>query len=260
VKHRRIAILSVGAVAIASVALSACSSSSKSGTPSSPAASPSVAPAQVLTNSIAALKGQAFDIKLDLGGLAGTGSIDPSHSAGTVEAKGSQGGVSVDITFTEIGSDAWAKLDLGALTSQLGIDPHKWLHLDLSKLTGRTAKPFDLSGSGDALDLAGLVKSVANVKQVDATHLSGTIDLTAATGVSAPDSATLTKAGATAKSVPFTATLDDQGRLAEFKVTGSSDLSADFQITNFGSPTPVTAPPASDVVEAPDSIYQFFNG
>jgi hypothetical protein len=250
--------LGVGAIAVASLALSACGSSSKSGT--SPSGSPSVAPAAALTNSITALKGQAFDIKLNLAGLDGTGSIDPQHNAGTIEAKGAQSGVSVDITFTEIGSDAWAKLDLGALTSQLGIDPHKWMHLDLSKMTGKDAKPFDLSGSGDAFDLAGFITKVANVKQTDATHLSGTIDLTAATGVSAPDSDTLSKAGAAAKAVPFTATLDDKGRLTELKVTGSSDLTADFQFTNFGSPTTVQAPPASDVVEAPDSIYQFFNG
>jgi len=250
--------MSVGAVAIASLALSACNSSSKTGG-SSPSASPSVAPAQALANSITALKGQAFDIKLNLGGLDGTGSIDPPHNSGTIEAKGSQAGVSVDITFTQIANDAWAKLDLGPMSGQLGIDPHKWMHLDLTKLTGSQSKPFDLSGSGDAFDLAGLVKSVSNVKQTDATHLTGTIDLTKATGLSAPDSQTMNKAGASAKSVPFTATLDNQGRLTELKVTGSSDLTADFQISNFGSPAEVKAPPASDVVQAPDQIYQFFN-
>src|SRR5262249_10349875 len=128
------------------------------------------------------------------------------------------------------------------------------------KLTGKQAKPFDLSGSGDALDLAGFITKVANVKQTDATHLSGTIDLTAATGLSAPSADTLSKAGAPAKALPFTATLDHQGRITELKVTGSSDLTAAFQLSNFGSPTPVQTPPASDVIEAPDSIYQFFNG
>jgi hypothetical protein len=258
VKHRRITAIGLGAVAVASLAVSACSSSASNSTGAP--ASPSVAPAVALTNAIAGLKNQGFNLKIDLSGLSGNGSIDPSHSAGTVEVKGSEQGVTADIAFTQIGSDMWAKVDLGALSSQIGLDPTKWMKLDGSKLTGDQSKPFDLSGSGDAFDLADLVKSVSNVKQTDATHLSGTVDLTAATGLSAPGSDTLGKAGAAAKATPFTATLDDKGRLTELKVNGaSSDLSADFQFSDFGSPDRVTPPPSSDVVPAPDAIYQFFN-
>ena len=84
--------------------------------------------------------------------------------------------------------------------------------VDQTKLTGADSKPFDLTGP-DALDVAGLLTSVTNVTATDPTHLTGTVDLTAATGINSPDSDALTKAGAAAKATPFTVTLDDQGRL-----------------------------------------------
>jgi len=257
VKQRLVAAVGMATLAVAGVAVSACGTN----TPSSPGttASASVAPEVALVNAISALKGQGFNLKVNVSGVAGTGSVDPKNNAGTVEVKGNEGGVTADIAFTQIGSDLWAKVDLGSLSGQLGLDPTKWLKLDASKLTGDASKPFDLSGSSDAFDLAGLVKSVSNVKRTDATHITGTVDLTAATGLSAPGSDTLDKAGASAKAVPFTATLDSQGRLTELAVTGSGELAADFQFTDFGSPDPVQAPPASDVVPAPDAVYQIFN-
>jgi hypothetical protein len=59
--------------------------------------------------------------------------------------------------------------------------------------------------------------------------------------------------------VKFDATLDDQGRLIELKLTssGSDSLDQDIKFSNYGSPTPVTAP--TDSVPAPDGVYQFLN-
>jgi hypothetical protein len=259
--RRRFTMLGLGALTVASLALAACGTSNKtnaSGTPSASTSSASVAPAVALANAVTALKDQGFDVTAKEGTLSGNGTIDPSNKAGTIEIKGTQQGVAIDVSFTEIGTDAWAKVDLGALSSQLGINPTKWMKLDLSKMTGKDAMPFDLS-SGDALELGKLITSVSDVKRTDATHLSGTIDLSAATGPNAPDAAAVQKAGAAAKAVPFTATLDSQGRLSELKVNGDTDLALDFQLTNFGSPSKVTQPPASDVIPAPAGIYQFFN-
>jgi len=258
VKHRLVAAVAMAALAVAGVAVSACGTNTP--TPSGTSTAASVAPEVALVNAITALKGQGFNLKVNLGGISGTGSIDAKNNAGTVEVKGTESGVTADIAFTQIGSDLWAKVDLGSFSGQLGVDPTKWLKLDASKLTSDGSRPFDLSGSSDAFDLAGLVKSVSNVKRTDATHLSGTVDLTAATGLSAPGSDTLDKAGAAAKAAPFTATLDSQGRLTELSVNGTGELAADFQFTDFGSPDPVQAPPASDVVPAPDAVYQIFNG
>lgn len=258
--RRRFTVLGLGALTVASLALAACGTSSNttaSGSPSASTSSASIAPDVALANAITALKDQGFDVNATEGTVTGNGTIDPSNKAGTIEVKGTQQGVSIDVAFTEIGTDAWAKVDLGALSSQLGINPKKWMKLDLSKMTGKDSMPFDLS-QGDALELGKLISSVADVKRTDATHLTGTVDLTAATGPNAPDADAVQKAGAAAKAIPFTATLDSQGRLTELKINGSSDLALDFQLTNFGSPTKVT-PPASDVIPAPASIYQFFN-
>ena len=51
---------------------------------------------------------------------------------------------------------------------------------DQSKLTGPNSHPFD-DASPDTLDIAGLVAGASNVQQPDATHLTGTVDLTKAT-------------------------------------------------------------------------------
>jgi hypothetical protein len=258
VKHSRIALASLGALAATSLALSACSTNTSASGGASASPSASVAAGVALTNSILALGGQGFDIAATEGTLSGTGSIDPSTEAGSLEIKGTQQGVALDVGFTEIGNDIWAKVDLGALSGQLGIDPKKWMKLDGSKLTGIDAKPFDLA-SKDPLQISKLITSVADVKRVDATHLTGTVDLTAATGPSAPDPDAVNKAGAAAKALPFAATLDNQGRLTELKINASSDIAVDIKLSNFGSPTAVTPPPTSDVIPAPAMIYQFFN-
>jgi hypothetical protein len=260
VKHRRFAVAGVGALAVASLALAACSSTSTSGSPSASAssASPSVAPSAALAAAAASLNGKGYDMTLTAAGATGTGSVDPANHAVRFDAKGSAGGQTYELDLTGIGSDLWAKIDLGSLNSQVGLDPSKWLKIDATKVDDSSIG-IDLSNLSDVLDIGSLAKAVSNVQRTDATHLTGTIDLTSLTGAVKPDSDSLNKAGAAAKSVPFTATLDELGRLRELKINGDSidsGLSVDIAVANVGSPTAVTPPPVSDVVAAPDAIYQ----
>jgi hypothetical protein len=258
VKHRRFAVAGVGALAIASLALAACSSTSNSTAPATPSASPSVAPADALIAAATSLNGKGYDMTLTAASVTGKGSVDPTNHAVTFDAKAIEGGQTFELNLTGIGSDLWAKIDLGALNSQVGLDPSKWLKIDATKVD-ESSIGLDLSNLSDVLDIGSLTKAVSNVKRTDATHLSGTIDLTSLTGAEKPDADALKKAGAAAKSVPFTATLDDQGRLSDLKINGDSidsGLSVDIAISNVDSPTAVTPPPAADVVPAPAAIYQ----
>jgi hypothetical protein len=259
VKHRRFAVAGVGALAIASLALAACSSTSNSASGSaSSSASPSVAPADALVAAATSLNGKGYDMTLTAASVTGKGSVDPDNHAVTFDAKASEGGQTFELNLTGIGSDLWAKIDLGALNSRVGLDPSKWLKIDPTKVD-ESSIGLDLSNLSDVLDIGSLTKAVSNVQRTDATHLTGTIDLTSLTGAEKPDADSLKKAGAAAKSVPFTATLDDQGRLSDLKINGDSidsGLSVDIALSNVGSPTAVTAPPAADVVPAPAAIYQ----
>lgn len=257
-KHRRFAVAGVGALAIASLALAACSSTSNSTSPATPSASPSVAPADALVAAATGLNGKGYDMTLTAASVSGKGSVDPANHAVTFDAKAVEGGQTFELNLTGIGSDLWAKVDLGALNSQVGLDPSKWLKIDATKVD-ESSIGLDLSNLSDVLDIASLTKAVSNVQRTDATHLTGTIDLTSLTGAEKPDADSLKQAGAAAKSVPFTATLDDKGRLSDLKINGDSidkGLSVDIAISNVDSPTAVTPPPAADVVPAPAAIYQ----
>jgi hypothetical protein len=254
-------VASVSALAVVSMALSACSSNSTSASSSPSAAASTSAPASAaaaLTSAIVGLGGQAFDMRVTAAGATGTGSVDPSKRAVTFDAKGSEGGETFELNVTAIDTDLWVKLDLGSHNGQLGLNPAKWLKVDSSKIDFNSIG-LDVLNSTDVLDLTSMQKAMSNVKRTDDTHLTGTIDLTALTGVVSPDSDDLTKAGAAAKAVPFSATLDGQGRLSELKINGDSigtGLSIDIVITNIGAASSITAPPASDVVPAPGAIYQ----
>ena len=98
--------------------------------------------------------------------------------------------------------------------------------------------------------------------RTDSTHLTGTVDLTAATGVSAPDAGDLQSSGDAAKTVPFAAALDGQGRLVKLSINADAfnpNLSQSYSFSNYGSPTTIQAPPAAQVSPAPATMYSFLN-
>jgi len=259
VKNRRIAI--AGLLLVASLGLTACTTA---GTPTTPAttAPPTLSPTETLSAAAAKLKGQSYDVAVtQQGDATGKASVDSANNSASLQLSGTVEGATLSLSAIQIGTNFWVKVDLGALNSTVGLDATKWMLTDQSKITSKDAKPFDLAGS-DALDIAGLLTSTSNVTRTDATHLSGTVDLTKSTGVSAPDNDDLTKAAALAKATPFTATVDDQGRLVDLKITpdaANSVLAQTFAFSNFGSPTKITAPAPGDVVPAPDFVYQLLN-
>ena len=90
-------------------------------------------------------------------------------------------------------------------------------------------------------------------------HLTGTVDLTAATG-DVSDPATIAAAGVAAKAAPFLVRLDEQGRISNlsYNVPGTKTV-FDVQYTNYGAPSMIEPPDASTVIPMPDKVYPALN-
>jgi hypothetical protein len=253
--HSRFAAVGVAVLAAAALALAGCKTTSNTTKPTanSSSAASSIAPQAALLSAFAKLKTTGYDISVtsSAGDLSGTGSVDPGKSA-SLNATGSFQGTKLQLSAVQLGTDVYVKLDLGQLNSVLSI-PTQWMKLDTTKLN----KPIFDAGSGLSFDVAKLASAVTNVTATDAQHISGTIDFSKLAGsiMAMPSSS----AGASAQTGTFQATLDSQGRLIELKLNEGSNQSQsqDIKLSNYGSPSPVTAP--TDSIPAPDAIYQFLN-
>jgi uncharacterized protein YaiE (UPF0345 family) len=260
---RRIAVVSL--LAATSFGMAACTTPSTNSPGSAPTTTtaPQLSAADAFTKALGTLKTTGFDatVTQDSIGVTIKSSVDYSTKSASQSATVSAGGLNLSVDVIEVNSDLWVKADMGPLARGANIDKTKWYKVDASKLKP-DALPFDLSGA-EPLGIGSVFTSVSNVARTDATHLTGTVDLTKATGPEAPDKSTITDAGAAAAAVPFVATLDDQGRLTELKLTpaaANKDLDFDVTFSNYGSPTSISAPAAADVLPATDGIYQALNG
>jgi hypothetical protein len=259
---KRFAVVSI--LLATGLGLAACSTNVRRSIATAPPAQ--VSPADVLSNALATLKNTGYDATLTIPAQGATvkTSIDYANKAATQGASVDIGDPGLSEAFTEIGSDLWIKADFGPSAQNLNIDKTKWYKVDASKLHPG-AIPFDQFGGEQAhptrplswpLGIGAAFASVIKVTRTDATHLAGAVDLTKATGPGSPG-----KSNPTDAAVPFTATLDGHGRLAELKVTGVAEgVNLDISFSNYGSPTPIVAPAAADILPAPDGLYQVLNG
>jgi hypothetical protein len=257
VNNRRAALLS--ALVAAGLGLAACGTTSPSANSPAPTTTAPLAPADAFSHALAALKTTGFDTTISHPAQSATikGTVDYAHQSAAETATVDLLGQTFVVAATKVGNDLWLKIDLGDLTRAAGIDKSTWYLVDPSKL-GSDSLPFDPAGA-EPLAIGALFTSVSNVQRTDATHLTGVVDLTKATGPQSPGADTLTQAGAAASTVAFTATLDGQGRLTEVKATPSDDdLAFDITITNYGSPTAITAP--AGAVPAPAGVYTALSG
>jgi hypothetical protein len=267
VKNHRFAVTGLVVFAAASLALAGCSASSKTtDNPTAGASTSASAPAPdataALTAALAGLTTSGFDFT-ETSGVAGgdmlnaTGTIDVAKKAASLTGKGTAEGANIEIDVVEVSPAVYAKIDLGTLNASVGL-PNTWMSLDPTKIKSG-GLPVDLT-QADLLDLAGLFASVTNAAYsgTDPSTITGTVDLTKATGATAPDvSAYASQAAAT----PFTAKLDSAGHLAALTIdTTAYDKSSNlaFAFSNVGSPSAVTAP--TGATPAPDAVYSFLSG
>lgn len=264
-KRRRVIVAGVVALALIGLTLSGCARSASaargigvltSAPPTS--ASPSVVDGTDAFDTAMISLDQGYAVVVKYGGLTATGRMDPAHHAATVDFVGLEDGVHGDIAFTQIGSALWMKIDLGTVSRRQGIEPKIWYRLAMSKIADSDALPFDLEDAGDPLRISDLFSAVADVRQTDPTHVTGTVDLSQADGSLAPDPADVDDAGPAAKAEPFTVVLDESGRPAHLHLSGNHYLAMDFAFSDVGSPSPIKAPVASAVRKATSAVYQFF--
>jgi hypothetical protein len=190
-----------------------------------------------------------------------TGSVNYGTQSAMITSKSRAGNAVISIEAVEVGPKVWTKIDLGPSNARLGLNSKKWYLVDQAKLTGARKKLLDVANF-DVLDIAGLMTSTSGLMRKDATHVTGTVDLTRSIGVSAPTPSDLEKAGPGAAQVPFTATIDNQGRLIDLLIQADAvdrDLTNEYAFSNIGSPGPVAAPAATDVAPTPTAVYQIFN-
>jgi hypothetical protein len=260
VKNRRYAVTGLAVLTAASLALAACTSGSKAADSPSPSASPTVDPTLALANAAVTLVDKGFDFKETLGdstnGFTGTGTVNPTQQATALSGTGGADGVSLQIGVTEVGTSLYVKVDAGALNSTLGL-PNTWMTVDPMKITNPSI-PFDVKGL-DLLDLKTLFTTATALKWTDPNTITGTIDLTKATGALVPQG--VSKYAAQAAATPFTATFDSTGQFASISVdTTAYDKTDNVSVTfsNVGTPSPVTAP-SGPTTPAPDGAYQLLN-
>ncbi len=263
-KPRCLAILGLGLLASAALAVAGCApqpTAKDGGGTSSPSAPPTPAnPKDAVLGSTKALRQTTYKYTVSTNGITGSGVADAAAKKTTVSLQSARGGTTFKVDGVVIGADMWIKIDWGSGANQaLGI-PTKYMHTDPSKYKDRSNIPFG-AGGGDLGDAASLFKGLVDAQRVDNRHYTITLDLTHA-DTPAVDKETLTKLGDKAKAVPGTVTLDDQGRLSEVNVDLSAvNPAASVKVTysDYGSAVTVNPPPASDTVEAPQSVYDMFN-
>jgi hypothetical protein len=161
-----------------------------------------------------------------------------------------------------IGTDMFTKIEVDGAAPP-GIDPDKWMRLDMTKLPPNNSlglQPGQLEPAGAARFL----KAAAKAEWVDDHRIRGTIDLDKADGPGGLNLNDVLEPEQRAKGLPFEATIDDEGRLTTMvlDVPAVRDRPAGKITTtysDFGLPVPVAEPPANEVVEAPERVYGIFS-
>ncbi|HTJ35369.1 MAG TPA: hypothetical protein VL738_19255 [Dactylosporangium sp.] len=256
-KYLRVLLIAV----LATSGVAACGGEDPAEGTGAPGAAVSTAPApkDVLLKAVQTLDTASFNFTIKQAGMSGGGRVDAKTKAALVELTGKVEGQSIALAYTVIAPDVWLKADLGTVANkQLGITKTKWMHIDTTKVEDKTQLPIDTEGN-PAIGTAGMLQGASDVKQADATHFSGVVDVTATDSLVAPDAELVKKVGDKAKAVPFTATIDEQGRLIALKLDGTGidpGLTADLVISGFDSVKAITKP--AGAVNAPAALYAMF--
>ncbi|MEV6345000.1 hypothetical protein [Actinoplanes sp. NPDC051851] len=224
------------------------SPSASAGAGPSGTASSSADPAAVKALTDAADKLDDTTVKLTVTSGSGfqlTALTDAPHGTGTADLVAQSANAKLTVKSLLVGEDLYAQIP-GITTAD------KWTHLDMARL------PEDASvglrpGQIDPVNTAKLLSSATDVHQSGEAEYAGTLDLSDAAGVAGLGQVTID-----GSSVPFSAALDNEGRLEILTIQQEQPVVAKY--SGYGTPVTVTAPAASEVVEAPDSVYQALGG
>jgi hypothetical protein len=264
----RLAGLGLGMMAMVTFAVAGCATDSDvtpgasapaTQSPSSPASSGAdPAAAAALAQATAALGTQSFKITMTAGpGVKLTGLIDPPDNKGTGTLSITGANTDIQVKTLLVVQDLYVQVP--------GITKAgTWTHVDVSRLP-EGANVGLRPGQIDPANTQKVLTSTTDVQQVDSRSFKGTLDLTKVAGITGVDSSTVTLWGAAARNVPFTAGLDEQGRLSVLTIllpasNGRQPQPLEVLYTDYGTTVTAERPAASQVVEAPASLYSSLGG
>lgn len=231
---------------------------------SSSRAVPSDAKEALLASTKELSKGN-FSFSMSGGELNGVGKVHmPTKSAEmTMTGGDASDDLAMEMHLVFIDTDTWVKIQFaGAMATAVPdkLNSGKYQHLDRTRIQGIDDLEFDFSDVDPAGSEA-LTKAITEVRKTGEGLYAGTLDATKVTGSDMLDAATVKALAGQATAVPFTAKLDGQGRLTEFglEVPAAGDTKAQnllITYADYGATTPVQKPPADQVVEASDDVYE----
>jgi hypothetical protein len=228
-----------------------------------PSASGDVGPADpaaaaALASATSALGTTSFKITVTSGpGLKLIGLMDAPNSTGTGTLTSSSQNTEIEVKTLIVGQDLY--LQVPGITKG-----STWTHVDVSRLP-EGANVGLRPGQIDPANTSQLLTSTTDVQQVDSRSYKGTLDLTKAAGVAGLDQASIKTWGDQAQDVPFTAGLDEQGRLSALTIqlpaaNGQQSQPLEILYTDYGTKVDAKKPAASEITEAPDSLYSSLGG
>jgi hypothetical protein len=229
-------------------------------TPGAPASSSAADPAAAaaLGTAAATLGTTSFKITITSGpGAKLTGFVDAPGNKGTGTLAITGPNASIQVKSLLVDQDLYVQVP--------GITKAgTWTHVDVARLPAG-ANVGLRPGQIDPANTAKLLTSTTDVQKVDSRSYQGTLDLTKVLGIAGIDKVTVDGMGTAATNVPFTIGLDDQGRPAEMTITlppvnGRQSPPIDVLYSDYGTPVTVQRPAASEITEAPDSVYTTLGG
>jgi hypothetical protein len=177
------------------------------------------------------------------------GRADPAAGVLTVSGRAPE-----PVEARMLGDVVYIKQDAGAAKA--------WMRVRLAKLRPNSAlrQSFDIEAQ------TGIVGGIATAEPAGEGRFRGTADLTKAAAAAGSDSLrdSLESVAALAKAptaIPYEVALDAQGRLTELHYTVATasmgEFRTDVEMSGFGEPVKVPAPPAAQIEDAPDEAYAF---
>ncbi|MFJ8576992.1 hypothetical protein [Micromonospora sp. NPDC093277] len=249
--------------------LAACKSEADSpGAGSTSAAEKPADPKEALLASTKELQQGNFTFTIKGADINGSGTVHLPSKSADMKMDTTSAELSMTMHLVFIDNDSWVNLELGGEMAELvpgfKATKGKYQHLDRSKLDGVKELSFDFADV-DPASSEKMIKAITDVKQTGDGTYAGTVDATKAADSDLLDEDTVKSLGAQASALPFTAKVDGQGRLTELAVEVPAAGSAEAQTVtvtyaDYGSATAPKAPPAGQVVEASEQLYEMFKG
>ena len=228
------------------------SASASAGSAADPAA------AAALATATATLGTTSFKVTMTSGpGLKLSGLMDAPNGTGTADLTATGPNTEINVQTLLVGQDLYLKVP-GVTKGDT------WTHVDVSRLP-EGANVGLRPGQIDPANTAQLLTSTTDVRQADSRSYQGTLDLTKAAGVAGVDQTLVKTWGDKAQNVPFTAGLDEQGRLSALTiqlpaVDGQQAQPLEVLYTDYGIKVEAQKPAATEITEAPDSLYTSLGG